>query len=71
MTASNEDWRLIAKKLSGEASSFELEELNVLLNKNYGLHDDLKILQAFWQQDVQNSVIETSRAFDKIWKRIN
>ena len=48
-------WKLIARKLSGEASSEEIEQLNdVLLNNPHG-HVTYEALLAFWEHPVKES----------------
>ncbi|HSZ87056.1 MAG TPA: FecR family protein [Puia sp.] len=56
-------WNLIAKKLSGEASQEELEQLEILLRNDPGLHYPLQIITDLWKHNRHNIKQTADNAF--------
>jgi transmembrane sensor len=56
-------WNLIAKKLAGEASQEELQQLEVLLRNDPGLHYPLQIITDLWKHDRHNIKQTADHAF--------
>ncbi|HLY70655.1 MAG TPA: FecR family protein [Puia sp.] len=56
-------WDLIAKKLAGEASEEELEELELLLRSDPGLHYPLQIISDLWNHNLHNIKQTADNAF--------
>ena len=60
-------WKLIAKKLSGEASPEELQELEKLVKDNPGLHHSIEAFTKFWESPVKQTANPDP---SKLWERI-
>jgi transmembrane sensor len=58
-------WNLIAKKLSGEASSEELNELASLLRNNPDLHYSIQTITDLWKHDQHNIAQVSDNAFNR------
>ncbi|HEX4374847.1 MAG TPA: hypothetical protein VHZ50_16195, partial [Puia sp.] len=56
-------WNLIAKKLAGEASQEELEQLELLLRNDPGLHYPLQIITDLWKHNRHNIKQTADHAF--------
>lgn len=56
---------LVTRKLSGEASPDELEELAELIKQYPSLKDELDILSRYWQQENQEQTANTEFALQK------
>jgi putative ABC transport system permease protein len=67
MKDQNRIWRLMAKKLSGEASEQELQELEDLIKENPDLVFQLQIITDFWLKKQQEQKASES---DELFKRI-
>jgi len=63
-------WLLISKKLTGEASEAELEELQKLARRNPELKQFLEITTALWRSGVKTNKTEAEHAFHQHMKRI-
>jgi ferric-dicitrate binding protein FerR (iron transport regulator) len=63
-------WELMARKLAGEASEAELEELDRLLKVNPGLHFPMQTLTDLWQQKAVADPGELEQAFSKHLRRM-
>src|SRR5882672_1734321 len=62
----NEDnvWRLISKKIAGEASEEELQELQQLLQENPDIQYFVGIMTDLWNPGVQKNEREIERVYD-------
>jgi hypothetical protein len=58
-------WNLVAKKLSGEASPEELDQLENLLRKNPGLHYPLQVIIDLWKHKPHYSRQAADGAFER------
>src|SRR5215213_6764393 len=67
MKDQNRIWRLMAKKLSGEASEEELQELENLIKENPDLVFQFQIVADFWKSKQQKQKASES---DPLFKRI-
>jgi ferric-dicitrate binding protein FerR (iron transport regulator) len=56
---------LVTRKLSGEASQSELEELASLILKDLSLKEEFDILSRYWQQENQEQTASTELALQK------
>ena len=71
MTTSERIWHLMAKALNCEASSFEQEELSVLLSENESLHQQYELLTRIWNekdgyvQDEENARLTIMKIINK------
>lgn len=63
-------WELIARKLAGEASDAELQELARLLKDNPDLHFPLQAITEIWQQDEAKDLHKTEQAFHRHLERM-
>ena len=63
-------WELMARKLAGEASEAELEELDRLLKANPGLHFPMQTITDLWQQKPIADQAELELAFRKHLRRM-
>ncbi|NML20126.1 DUF4974 domain-containing protein [Pseudoflavitalea sp. G-6-1-2] len=63
-------WELIARKLAGEASDAELQELARLLKDNPDLHFPLQAITELWQQDEAKDLHKTELAFHRHLERM-
>ncbi len=59
----NQFWSLLSKKLSNEASSEELQELQIILLNSPDLHHHADMLTEMWQQDSKNNNIGSEMAY--------
>jgi transmembrane sensor len=57
-------WNLIAKKLTGEATLAEREELELLLRQNPELHYSLQTITDFWESNPSLQRLFADRAYD-------
>lgn len=63
----NRAWYLFSKKLTGEASSSEMMELNNLLSTYPHLHEKLQALEAVWQSSKKAThPSRVDQAFDQL-----
>jgi ferric-dicitrate binding protein FerR (iron transport regulator) len=58
-------WNLMAKKLSGEVSPEELQELERLLQDNPDLHTPAQVISELWQQTAPDDRQTAENAFDR------
>src|SRR4029077_4123103 len=58
-------WNLMAKKLSGEASPGELEELERLLQSNPDLHSPAQMITELWNQTARDDSQAADEAFGR------
>jgi transmembrane sensor len=58
-------WNLIAKKLSGEASSIEKKELETILRLDPDLHYSLEALHEMWKHQTEPDPVQAEKAFQK------
>jgi transmembrane sensor len=58
-------WNLMAKKLSGEASPEELQELERLLQGNPDLHSPMQVIAELWNQAAPDDRQTAENAFDR------
>jgi transmembrane sensor len=63
-------WLLIARKMSGEASLQELNELESLLKSHPELHFSLQALTELWKTETNHSPEELRHSFEKHIKRM-
>ncbi len=63
-------WELLAKKLSGEATVAELEELSAIQNQNQEFCECSSLLEDLWQQSPSISNAEAETAFEKHKQRM-
>ena len=63
-------WLLISKKLTGEATEAELEELQRLARSNPELQQFLEITTALWRSGVQTNKAEAEQAFQRHMNRM-
>ena len=63
-------WELIARKLAGEASESELQELARLLKDNPDLHFPVQAITELWQQDKAKDLSKTEIAFHRHLERM-
>lgn len=63
-------WNLIAKKLSGEASNEELQELETALRCNPDLHYSMQTLTDLWRSSFPDHRAEAEEAFNNHLSRI-
>jgi hypothetical protein len=68
METSNRVWLLTARKLAGEATPKELEELNELLAGEPELHIPIECLYAVWE--MRDTTADSDSKARKIWDRI-
>lgn len=67
----NRLWSLIARKLAGEASAEELQELRELLKENPDTHFSVQVLSDLWDRSQQGiDLPETEKAFQRIGERL-
>jgi len=64
-------WNLIAKKLAGEASSTELQELEGLLRSNPELHYPVQTIADLWEHTSPDDRTQTEEAFNRHLDRID
>jgi putative ABC transport system permease protein len=67
MKDQNRIWRLMSKKLSGEASEEELQQLEEMIRENPDLVFQLQIITDFWEKKQQEQQASES---DELFKRI-
>lgn len=58
-------WELMARKMSGEASSEELEELDQALKINPHLHFSVQAFSDLWKHSSQKSLSESKQAYQR------
>ena len=63
-------WNLVAKKLSGEASEAELEELHRELRQNPDIHYSLQTIYDLWQSNVEYPASFVEKAYKRHLNRI-
>jgi putative ABC transport system permease protein len=61
-------WKLIARKVSGEATPEELKELEKLVKDNPRLHHSIETFTRLWESPVKES---SNPDAGKLWERIN
>jgi transmembrane sensor len=61
-------WKLLARKLSGEASSDDLKELEKLVKENLDLHPSIDALTNIWNAPLEES---PDPAFQKLLRNRN
>jgi hypothetical protein len=66
--AANDIWTLIAKKLSGEATLPELEELQNLAANNESTKQTIDALEQMWQMLNNQTTKPTPEDIDKSWE---
>ena len=66
--AANDIWTLTGKKLSGEATLQELEELRNLVANNEGTKQIIVALQQVWQTPDNAPDQKTTKGMDKRWE---
>jgi transmembrane sensor len=64
-------WNLIAKKLSGESTPLELQELEKLLRENPELHYPLQTIIDLWRIEPDTNLQHVYEAFQKHAERMN
>lgn len=64
-------WNLIAKKLAGEASPAELQELEVLLRSNPELHYPVQTIADLWEHTSPDDKMQAEEAFNRHLDRID
>lgn len=64
-------WNLIAKKLAGEASPAELQELEVLLRGNPELHYPVQTIADLWEHTSPDDRMQAEEAFNRHLDRID
>lgn len=64
-------WNLIAKKLAGEASPAELQELEALLRSNPELHYPFQTIADLWEHTGPNDRAQAEEAFNRHVDRID
>src|SRR5215468_10780655 len=64
-------WNLIAKKLAGEASPAELQELESLLRNNPELHYPVQTIADLWEHTSPADRKQAEEAFDRHLDRID
>lgn len=64
-------WVLLAKKLSGEATAAELEELQDMLNTHPGWQSHLETLGEFWASEPVDNSAEQQKAEDAYLSHVN
>src|SRR5687768_1041476 len=64
-------WLLVSLKLSGEAGTEELRELDFLIQQNPDLSQQLEVLEALWKKTNEQTVKNIEQAFDKHLLRLN
>jgi ferric-dicitrate binding protein FerR (iron transport regulator) len=64
-------WNLIAKKLAGEASPAELQELEALLRNNPELHYPIQTIADLWEHTSPNDRTQAEEAFSRHLDRID
>ncbi len=62
---------LFSRKLSGEASAEELEEIEKILSDDTDALASLKLLQQYWDQTDSGNQLFVDEAFDKILNRLD
>lgn len=62
---------LMTRKLSGEASQVELDELTALLSADPALKDEADIYKRYWEQQQQEQNATTELALQKVLNEIN
>jgi len=63
-------WTLIARKLAGEASKDEVNELEKLRRENHHVNYYFEILSAWWNLAEQKGKDEAEHAFEKVLKKL-
>jgi len=63
-------WNLIAKKLAGEASPAELQELEALLRSNPELHYPVQTIADLWEHTSPDDKMQAEEAFNRHLDRI-
>ena len=63
-------WQLIARKMSGEASSEDLQELQVLLENDSELRAYMETLKALWQPDKGPTGQQIEQAYARHMRRL-
>lgn len=58
-------WELMARKMSGEASSEELEELDLILRNNPHLHFSVQAFADLWKHSSYRNLAESKDAYDR------
>lgn len=62
-------WQLFARKMSGEASKEELQELEELLKEDPSISIQLQLITEFWDNSPSLSNPQNDEAFDRILKQ--
>jgi len=62
-------WRLIARKLAGEASQDEVSELERLRKENHHINYYIQILSAWWILAERDGKDEAEQAFETLLKK--
>ena len=64
-------WALVAKRLAGEATLEELQELDELLKKYPGTNWQIKIIADWWLEDIKEEIgHRKGHLFEKIKEKI-
>lgn len=63
-------WILMARKLTGEATESELQELQGLLCSHPNEHYAIDIIQEQWKQQNVGKLIHSDKSFDKLWNKL-
>ena len=58
-------WELMARKMSGEASSEELEELDLILRNNPHLHFSVQAFADLWKHSSYRDLTESKQAYER------
>lgn len=64
-------WNLVARKLSGEAGSAELEELELLMSRTPELHFSMEILQDLWNNKPEVNSQYSENQYQELVKRLH
>ena len=64
-------WKLIARKLSGEATPQELQELETLLRDDEDGQYSLHLLEALWSPEEAGDVTSAEEATDRLFLRLD
>lgn len=63
-------WELMARKMSGEASSEELEELDLILRTNPHLHFSVQAFADLWKHSSYRNLTESKQAYERHFEKM-
>jgi ABC-type antimicrobial peptide transport system permease subunit len=64
-------WKLIARKLSGEATPQELQELQTLLNDDGDAQHAMHLMEALWNPEETGDISSVEEASDRLFLRLD